>query len=145
MRPLKERWTLIFPRMSVWVWTAVTVKCKCRYRLRWVKWRFLPLVTATPPLNHSSSKSVRLFLQKVFQTVSSVFTLSNSTCEISDWMEENLGNRVSAEMISALTDRVLSEIKSWRSRSLYYVYPIVRWMLCIQSCRRDRVCRNLCN
>lgn len=45
--------------------------------------------------------------------------------EISEWMEENLGNRVSAETISSITDRVLPEIKAWRSRSLDYVYPIV--------------------
>ena len=42
-------------------------------------------------------------------------------------MEENLGNRVSAETISSITDRVLPEIKAWRSRSLDYIYPIV-WM-----------------
>lgn len=33
-------------------------------------------------------------------------------------MEENLGNRVSAETISSITDRILPEIKAWRSRSL---------------------------
>lgn len=42
-------------------------------------------------------------------------------------MEENLGNRVSAETISAMIDHVLPEIKVWRSRSLGNVYPIV-WM-----------------
>lgn len=42
-------------------------------------------------------------------------------------MEENLGNRVSAETISSITDRVLPEIKAWRSRTLDAVYPIV-WM-----------------
>ena len=47
-----------------------------------------------------------------------LYALGNSTREISDWMEENLGNRVSAETISAITDRVLPEIKAWRSRSL---------------------------
>ncbi len=40
-------------------------------------------------------------------------------------MEENLGNRVSAETISAITDRVLPEIKAWRSRPLDSIYPIV--------------------
>lgn len=53
--------------------------------------------------------------------------LGNSTREISDWMEENLGNRVSAETISSITDRVLPEIQSWRSRPLENVYAIV-WM-----------------
>ena len=42
-------------------------------------------------------------------------------------MEENLGNCVSAETISSITDRVLPEIKAWRSRSLDHIYPIV-WM-----------------
>ncbi len=42
-------------------------------------------------------------------------------------MEENLGNRVSADTISAITDRVLPEIKAWKSRMLDSVYPIV-WM-----------------
>ena len=42
-------------------------------------------------------------------------------------MEENLGNRVSADTISAITDRVLPELQSWRTRPLDSVYPIV-WM-----------------
>lgn len=53
--------------------------------------------------------------------------MGNSIREISDWMEENLGNRVSADTISVITDRVLPEIKSWKSRMLDFVYPIV-WM-----------------
>ncbi|AKV63683.1 transposase and inactivated derivatives in ISPg10 [Porphyromonas gingivalis TDC60] len=40
-------------------------------------------------------------------------------------MEENLGNRVSAETISSITDRVLPEIKAWKSRMLDPIYPIV--------------------
>src|SRR3712207_8818992 len=42
-------------------------------------------------------------------------------------LEEHLGNRVSADTISAITDRVLPEIKAWKSRMLDSVYPIV-WM-----------------
>ena len=42
-------------------------------------------------------------------------------------MEENLGNRVSADTISSITDRVLPDIKAWKSRMLDSVYPIV-WM-----------------
>lgn len=53
-------------------------------------------------------------------------------------MEENLGNRVSAETISAITDRVLPEIKAWRSRSLDDVYPIV-WIDAIQSVFPDTI------
>ena len=36
-----------------------------------------------------------------------------------------LGNRVSADTMSAITDRVLPEIKAWKARSLDSVYPIV--------------------
>ncbi len=43
-----------------------------------------------------------------------LYALGNSTREISDWMEENLGNRISADTISAITDRVLPELQSWR-------------------------------
>jgi transposase-like protein len=59
-----------------------------------------------------------------------LYALGTSTREISDWMEENLGSRVSAETISAITDRVLPEIKSWRTRSLDPVYAIV----CLDGC-----------
>ncbi len=54
-----------------------------------------------------------------------LYALGNSTRQISDWMEENLGNRVFADTISAITDRVLPEIKAWRCRTLEAVYPIV--------------------
>lgn len=46
---------------------------------------------------------------------------------LTDWMEENLDNRVSADTISAITKRVLPEIKTWKSRILDSVYSIV-WM-----------------
>ena len=51
--------------------------------------------------------------------------MENSTREISDWIEENLGNPVSADTISAITDRVIPEIKTWKSRMLDSVYSIV--------------------
>ena len=53
--------------------------------------------------------------------------LGISTCEISDWMEKNLGNRVSVDTISAITDLVFPEIKTWKSRMLNSIYPI-DWM-----------------
>ena len=42
-------------------------------------------------------------------------------------MEEQFGNKISAETISAITDRVLPELQSWRNRALDSVYPIV-WL-----------------
>ena len=53
-----------------------------------------------------------------------LYALGNSTREISDWMEENLGNRVSADTISSITDRVLPELQSWRTRPLDPDYPL---------------------
>lgn len=72
-------------------------------------------------------KRETVFAESVADRIIGLYALGNSTREISDWMEENLGNRVSAETISSITDRVLPKIKAWRSRSLEPVYPIV-WL-----------------
>ena len=87
----------------------------------------------TPRDRHSSfepefiKKRETILAKGVADRIIGLYALGNSTREISDWMEENLGNRVSADTISSITDRVLPEIQSWRSRSLDSVYPIV-WM-----------------
>lgn len=83
--------------------------------------------------------SETILTEGVADRIIGLYALGNSTREISDWMEENLGNRVSAETISAITDRVLPEIKAWRSRSLDSVYPIV-WMDAIHYKVYDRGC-----
>ena len=41
-----------------------------------------------------------------------LYTIGNSTREISDILEEQFGNRISVETISSITDRVLPEIQS---------------------------------
>ena len=91
-------------------------------------------VTVSTPRDRNSSfdpqfikKRETILAEGVADRIIGLYALGNSTREISDWMEENLGNRVSAETISSITDRVLPEIKAWRSRSLDYIYPIV-WM-----------------
>lgn len=56
-----------------------------------------------------------------------LYALGNSTREISELLEEQFGNKISADTISAITDRVLPEIQAWKSRPLDDVYPIV-WM-----------------
>jgi transposase-like protein len=87
----------------------------------------------TPRDRHSSfepefvKKRETILAEGVSDRIIGLYALGNSTREISEWMEENLGNRVSADTISAITDRVLPEIQSWRSRPLEKVYPIV-WM-----------------
>ena len=72
-------------------------------------------------------KRETVLAEGVADRIIGLYALGNSTREISDWMEENLGNRVSADTISSITDRVLPEIKAWRSRGLDPVYPIV-WL-----------------
>lgn len=72
-------------------------------------------------------KRETILVEGVADRIIGLYALGNSTREISDWMEKNLGNRVSAETISSITDRILPEIKAWRSRILNDVYPIV-WM-----------------
>lgn len=91
-------------------------------------------VTVSTPGDRTSSfdpefikKRETILAQGAADRIIGLYALGNSTRQISDWMEENLGNRVSADTISAITDRVLPEIKAWRCRSLESVYPIV-WM-----------------
>ena len=72
-------------------------------------------------------KRETILAEGVADRIIGLYALGNSTREISDWMKENLSNRVSAETISSITDRVLPEIKAWRSRNLDPVYPIV-WL-----------------
>ena len=56
-----------------------------------------------------------------------LYAIGNSTREISNILEEQFGNRISAETISSITDRVLPEIQSWKNRPLARIYPIV-WL-----------------
>lgn len=72
-------------------------------------------------------KRERILAEGVSDRIIGLYAMGNSTRQISDWMYENLGNRVSAETISSITDRVLPEIQAWKSRSLDSVYPIV-WL-----------------
>lgn len=91
-------------------------------------------VTVSTPRDRNSTfdpqfikKRETILADNVADRIIGLYALGNSTRQISDWMEENLGNRVSAETISSITDRVLPEIKSWRNRPLDKIYPIV-WM-----------------
>lgn len=54
------------------------------------------------------------------------YAIGNNTREISDILEEQFGNRISAEISSSITGRVLSEIQSWKNRPFVRVYSIVR-------------------
>lgn len=66
----------------------------------------------------------------------SLYATGQSMQEISNFLEENYGAKLSKETISNITDKVWPEIKSWRSRPLDSIYPIV-WMDAIHYKVRD--------
>lgn len=66
----------------------------------------------------------------------SLYATGQSMKDISDFLEENYGTRISKETISNITEKVWPEIKLWRTRSLEEVYPIV-WMDAIHYKVRD--------
>lgn len=72
-------------------------------------------------------KREKILADSLADRIIGLYAIGNSTREISDILEEQFGNRISAETISSITDRVLPEIQSWKSRSLDPVYPIV-WL-----------------
>lgn len=89
-------------------------------------------VTVSTPRDRNSSfdpqfikKRDMVLAESVSDRTIGLYALDNSTRERSDWMEENLGNRISADTISSITDRVLPEIQAWKTRSLDSVYLIV--------------------
>ena len=55
-------------------------------------------------------KRERILAEDVADRIISLDAIEKSTHQISDWMYEHLGNRVSTETISAVTDRVFPEI-----------------------------------
>ncbi len=72
-------------------------------------------------------KRETILAEGVADKIIGLYALGNSTRQISDWIETNLVNRISADTISAITDRILPELQSWKSRMLEPVYPIV-WL-----------------
>ena len=94
-------------------------------------------VTVSTPWDRQSTfepelikKSKTTMTEWVADRIIGLYSLGNSICQISNWMEENLGKRVSTETISVIIDCVLPEIKVWRSRPRDSIYPIV-WMIAI--------------
>lgn len=72
-------------------------------------------------------KRERILADSLSDRIIGMYAIGTTTRDISDALYEQFGNRISAETISSITDRVLPEVQSWRNRSLDAVYPIV-WM-----------------
>lgn len=72
-------------------------------------------------------KRQRILAEGLSDKIISLYASGQSMQQISDFIEENYGSRLSKETISNITEKVWDEIKSWRNRPLDAVYPIV-WM-----------------
>ena len=59
------------------------------------------------------------------EKILALYARGMSTRDISAQLEELYGAKVSATLISEVTDSVLDEVKSWQSRPLDEMYPIV--------------------
>ena len=93
-------------------------------------------VTINTPLDRDGTfdpqvvrKREKILADSLADRIIGLYAIGNSTREISDILEKQFGNRISAETISSITDRVLPEIQSWKNRPLDRVYPIV-WLGC---------------
>jgi putative transposase len=62
--------------------------------------------------------------------------------EIQGYLVETYGTEVSPQLISTVTDGVLSEVTAWQSRPLEAVYPVVFFDALRVKTREDNVVRN---
>jgi putative transposase len=70
------------------------------------------------------------------EKIISLYSRGMTTREIQNHLEEMYGTEVSPSLISNVTDAVSDEVKSWQSRPLSSVYPIV-YLDCIYVKVRD--------
>ena len=69
-------------------------------------------------------KCKTILAEGMAEQIINIYAFGTSTRDISKCFEREFDTRLSAETVSSITDRVLPEIKSWRSRMLDPVYAI---------------------
>ncbi len=69
--------------------------------------------------------------------VLSLYGKGMTTRDIEAHIRETYGHDVSRDLISAITDGILDEVKAWRNRTLDAVYPIVYIDGFVAKCRLD--------
>jgi len=91
-------------------------------------------ITVSTPRDRNGSfepqiikKRETMLADNMSESIIAMYALGAGTREISKFMEDTVGTSVSAETISAVTDRVLPELREWHSRSLEEVYAII-WL-----------------
>nr|WP_314669823.1 IS256 family transposase [uncultured Porphyromonas sp.] len=88
-------------------------------------------VTVDTPRDRDSSfdpqtvrKRETILAEGMADQIIGMYAFGTSTREISRYFEREFNTRLSADTISAITDRVLPEIKEWKSHTLESVYAI---------------------
>jgi len=64
-------------------------------------------------------------ISNIEQQIINLYSMGNSTREISNFIEEMYGFSVSAELVSNITDKIIPEMEEWKNRRLEEVYPFV--------------------
>ena len=85
-------------------------------------------------------KRKTILAEDMADQIINMYAFGTSTRDISKCFEREFDTRLSAETISSITDRVLPEIKSWRSRMLDPVYAIC-WLDAIHYKVKDETGR----
>lgn len=92
-----------------------------------------PIEINTPRDRNSSfepqlvKKRQRVLNEELDRKIISMYGLGLSYCDIRKHMHEMYGLDTSESTITALTDRVVEDVKEWQRRPLEPVYPLV-WM-----------------
>ena len=82
-------------------------------------------VTVTAVLNLSLIKKGQTRIDGMDDKIIGLYAAGLSTRDIRAHLEEVYGLKVSADLISRVTDAVLEEVSDWQNRALEPMYPIV--------------------
>lgn len=64
-------------------------------------------------------------ISHIEEQIIKLYSMGNSTRQISEFINEVYGFSVSAEMISNITDKIIPEMEEWKNKRLESVYPFV--------------------
>ena len=88
-------------------------------------------ITLETPRDHDGSfqpetvkKRETILAEGMADQIINMYAFGTSTRDISKYFEREFDTKLSADTISAITDRILPEIKDWKSRMLEPVYAI---------------------
>jgi putative transposase len=104
-------------------------------------------VNIEPPRDRDGSfapqivkKRETILAEGMADQIINMYAFGTSTRDISKYFEREFDTKLSAETISSITDRVLPEIKAWRSRMLDPVYAVC-WLDAIHYKVKDETGR----